>query len=99
MVPKNHIATAYSCGELPNEKAKAMNCPNGITSLGTIPTEGRTVACKPSWLGKWINVSGLGNRRCEDTGGAIKGNRIDVYLDTYHEALTYGKRTVNVEEL
>jgi 3D (Asp-Asp-Asp) domain-containing protein len=32
----------------------------------------------------------------EDTGGAIRGRRIDVYMDSVQEALTWGIRQVRV---
>ena len=32
----------------------------------------------------------------EDTGGAIKGNRIDLFFETYDEAISFGRRTVRV---
>jgi len=73
---------------------KAMNCPNGITATGTKPTAGRTIACDASWIGKWLNIPGLGKRRCEDRGGAITGNRIDIYVDTYQEAMSFGRREI-----
>ncbi len=31
-----------------------------------------------------------------DTGGAIKGNKIDVFLETNSECISFGRRTVNV---
>ena len=31
-----------------------------------------------------------------DTGGAIKGNKIDICVDTSSEAYAFGRRTVNV---
>jgi len=31
-----------------------------------------------------------------DTGGAIKGNRIDLFMDTYSECMQFGRRTMNV---
>ena len=32
----------------------------------------------------------------EHTGGAIKGNRIDLFLETYDEAISFGRRKVTV---
>lgn len=32
-----------------------------------------------------------------DTGGAIKGNRIDVYFDSHQDALVFGRQTVYLE--
>ena len=35
----------------------------------------------------------------EDRGGAIHGNRIDIYLNSHQEALQWGVRYVDVEVL
>jgi len=32
----------------------------------------------------------------EDRGGAIKGNKIDVFFDTHKEALNFGRQTAEV---
>ena len=32
----------------------------------------------------------------EDTGGAIKGNKVDLYYDTRAECLKFGRRSVDV---
>ncbi len=35
--------------------------------------------------------------KVEDVGGAIKGNRVDLYFDTHQEALNYGRKDVLVK--
>jgi 3D (Asp-Asp-Asp) domain-containing protein len=35
----------------------------------------------------------------EDTGSAIKGNRIDIYFDSHSEALKFGRQTIDIEVL
>lgn len=37
-----------------------------------------------------------GNAVAADTGGAIKGNRIDIFLESEQECISFGRRTVNV---
>ena len=32
----------------------------------------------------------------EDTGGLIKGNRVDLYFDTYDECINFGYRPVTI---
>ena len=32
----------------------------------------------------------------EDTGGAVKGNKIDLYFNTYRECINFGVRTATV---
>lgn len=67
-----------------------MNCPNGHTATGTVPHPQRTVACPRELLGKTIIIHGIGERRCEDTGGAIKTGRIDLYVGSIPEAYAFG---------
>jgi 3D (Asp-Asp-Asp) domain-containing protein len=33
----------------------------------------------------------------EDTGGAIQGNRLDLFVASRHEAISFGRREVEVE--
>jgi 3D (Asp-Asp-Asp) domain-containing protein len=41
-------------------------------------------------------VPGYGYGVAADTGGAIKGNRIDLCYDTGPEAIDWGRRTVTI---
>jgi len=70
----------------------------GKTASGTQVTPGRSVAVDPKVipLGTKIYIDGLGYRIAEDTGGAVKGNKIDVNVNTHAEALQLG-RTHNVK--
>jgi len=72
---------------------KSSNDPNyGKTSSGTRATEGRTIAVDKSVipLGWWVYIEGIGFRRAEDTGSAIKGSKIDVYFDSNDYAVKFG---------
>lgn len=64
---------------------------DGITFTGTKATEGRTIAVDPEVipLGSEVNIGGQ-VYIAEDTGGAIKGNRIDVFVNSHEEALELG---------
>lgn len=61
------------------------------TSTGAIATQGRTIAVDPKVIpyGTKIVIDGH-EYVAEDCGGAIKGNRIDVYFDNHQEALEFG---------
>lgn len=48
-------------------------------------------------LGTNLYVEGYGHALAADTGGAIKGNRIDLAFDTYQEAINWGRRDVLVK--
>lgn len=69
---------------------------DGITATGTVATEGRTVAVDPEVIpyGSKIAVyypdGRIGHYIAEDCGGAIKGNRLDVYIDSHEAALAAG---------
>lgn len=67
------------------------------TSSGTIPEEGRTIATDPKVIptGSFVIIDGH-QYIAEDVGGAIKGNRIDLYFDSHEEALEWGVRTREV---
>ncbi|MDR0270124.1 ubiquitin-like domain-containing protein [Paenibacillus sp.] len=65
------------------------------TATGTRVTEGRTIAVDPNVipLGWWVYIEGVGFRRAEDTGGAIKGNKIDIYYDSVKRANSFGRKS------
>ena len=64
---------------------------DGITATGTEATQGRTIAVDPNVipLGSEVLIDGQ-VYIAEDVGGAIKGNRIDVYVDSHSEAIQRG---------
>lgn len=47
-------------------------------------------------MGTRLYVEGYGNAIAADQGGAIKGNRIDLFFESHQEALDYGIKTVKV---
>ncbi len=63
----------------------------GPTASGVMPEAGRTIAVDTSVIpmGSRVYVEGLGEYVAEDTGSAIKGNRIDIYMDSHKEALWF----------
>ncbi|MFZ5650620.1 MAG: ubiquitin-like domain-containing protein [Bacillota bacterium] len=67
------------------------------TASGTAPEYG-TVAVDPSVIpfGTRMYIDGYGYATALDRGGAIKGNRIDVFLESAAEAYSWGVRRVRV---
>ena len=61
----------------------------------------RVIAVDPSVipLGSMVEVEGMGVYIAGDTGGAIKGNIIDIHFNTVAEALQWGRRNVTVRIL
>ncbi|GAB6932034.1 3D domain-containing protein [Calditerricola satsumensis] len=87
----NVMLTAYGPGVV--HTGKGPDHPlYGITALGTRAKEGRTIAVDPAVipLGWWVYIEGLGFRRAEDTGGSVKGKKIDVYFETDALASRFG---------
>lgn len=70
------------------------------TATGTYPAKG-TIAVDPRVipLGTKVFVEGYGNAIAADTGGAIKGNIIDVFLNSEGECRQWGRKTVKVHIL
>lgn len=76
--------------------AKCCGKTNGITAAGTKATAGRTVAASSKFsLGTKLNINGH-TYTVEDRGGAIKGNKIDIYVNSHAEALAWGVRYLPV---
>ncbi len=67
------------------------------TATGTIPKRG-TVAVDPRVipLGSKLYIPGYGYGVAEDTGGAVKGNIIDLFFETREEAIKWGRRNVTI---
>ncbi|MDQ8737445.1 ubiquitin-like domain-containing protein [Paenibacillus sp. LHD-38] len=92
-VLKNVMLTAYSAGVA--STGKDTNHPQyGITASGARVQEGRTIAVDPKVIpiGWWVYIEGIGFRRAEDKGSAIKGNKIDVYFDSTKVANKFGRK-------
>jgi 3D (Asp-Asp-Asp) domain-containing protein len=73
---------------------------HGTTATG-IRTRRGICATDPSVipLGTQFDVPGYGRCVAADTGGDIKGNRIDVWVATEAEALTWGFKTLTISIL
>ncbi|PET68386.1 peptidoglycan-binding protein [Priestia megaterium] len=85
-------ATAYT--------ANCAGC-SGTTATGvnlkSNPNQ-RVIAVDPSVipLGSKVYVEGYGQAVAADTGGAIKGNRIDVFVSSDSAAQDWGRRSVKI---
>ncbi len=64
---------------------------NGYTATGEKATQGVTIAADPDVLpmGTEIELDGH-TYTVQDTGGAIAGNRLDLYFDSHEDALRWG---------
>ena len=88
------VATAYC----PCVKCCGKN--DGITASGVKAKANHTIAVdrKVIPLGTRIIYNDI-EYIAEDTGGAIKGNRIDIYFDNHSDALEFGRQTIEIEVL
>ena len=78
------VATAYSGG--------------GKTATGTVPKWG-TIAVDPKVIpyGTKVYIPQFNKTFiAEDCGGAIKGNKIDIYMNSKQECINWGRRTIDI---
>lgn len=67
------------------------------TSTGAVATQGRTIAVDPTVIPYGTKVVIDGHTYiAEDCGGAIKGNKIDLYFDNHQDACNWGRQTREV---
>ncbi len=103
--PKSKSNASTSGGKVLNVSTTAYtaNCTgcSGITSTGynlkTNPNA-KVIAVDPSVipLGSKVHVEGYGTAIAADTGGAIKGNKIDVFFSSKSAAYAWGNKTVKI---
>ena len=86
-------ASAYSCYEagLSSYTADGTNLQN----------DPNVIAVDPSVipLGTLVEIPGYGIYRAADTGGAIKGNRIDIHMTSTSAMNQFGRRTITIRVL
>ena len=70
---------------------------DGITACGAIAKEGTTIAADTDILpfGTKVKINGE-IYTVQDTGGAIQGNRIDIFTNDHQTALDWGRQTIEV---
>ena len=86
-------ATAYT--------ASCKGC-SGITAIGLNLKKNPNVKAisvdqKLIPLGTKVYVEGYGEAIAADTGGAIKGKKIDVFMSSKSKALNWGVKTVKIK--
>src|SRR5437870_177976 len=85
----SYTATAYS---LPGRTASGKSVCRGLIAADprVLPLGTRVRVEAGSWSGEYLVA---------DTGGAVKGRRIDIWIPTSREARQFGRRTVKVAVL
>lgn len=86
------VYTMHASAYLPSDGGGS-----GITATG-IPARYGVVAVDPDVipLGTRLFIPGYGEAIAADTGGAIVGNTIDLCMESYDEAIRFGRRNVEV---
>lgn len=85
-------AGAFSCtAYCAEEYAHICGEGHGITSSGAKVQPGVTVAADTGFLpyGTVVYIEDVGLRVVQDTGSAVKGNKLDVCVNTHEEALSW----------
>ena len=70
-----------------------------ITSTGVKPIVGRTIAVDPRIIpyGSKVYIPAFDKVFvAEDCGSAIKGNRIDIFMNSYNECMEWGYRGITI---
>jgi len=85
----NCVATAYSGDRTTATGRSPVRNPGGMS----------TIAVDPSFipLGSKVYVEGYGYAIAADTGGAIKGNKVDLYFNSEGECSSWGRKQVQVK--
>lgn len=84
----NMEATAYSGGYITKMGFPPVRNPSGLSSVAVDPT------VIP--LGSKLFVEGYGYAIASDTGGAIIGKKIDLYMNSTAECISFGRRSMTV---
>ncbi|SES26336.1 LysM peptidoglycan-binding and 3D domain-containing protein [Psychrobacillus sp. OK032] len=76
----------------------------GITATGIdllANPDQKVISVDPSVipLGSKVWVEGYGEAIAGDTGGAIKGNKIDIFIPSKEDAINWGRKTVKIKIL
>lgn len=86
-----YTAGAESTGKNPSDKNYAITASGMKAQKGVVAVDTDVIP-----FGTKLYIEGYGNAIAGDTGSAIKGNKIDVFVDSYNEAINWGVRTVDV---
>ena len=90
------LATAGPVQGWEQYEATAYDYTGSMTYTETWPEVGRTVAVDPGAipLQSVVIISGRGWYRAEDTGGAVQGRVVDIYMANRGTCLRWGRRDV-----
>jgi 3D (Asp-Asp-Asp) domain-containing protein len=105
--PRNNSWDNMNAGELTTFNTSDFHatayCLKGRTATGETIRQG-FVAADPKVLplGTLVHIQAgryTGVYKVADTGGSIKGRKIDIYIPSYQEAKSFGRQTIKVKVL
>lgn len=82
-----YTAGYESCGKLPSHPAYGITANGNKVRKGIIAADTNVLP-----FGTKVYIEDLGIFVVDDTGSAIKGNRIDIYMDNLDEAVKFGRQ-------
>ena len=95
-------ATAYdlsfeSCGKRPGDRGYGITASGMQARVGVVAVDPRVIPLGTRLYieavdGSWV----YGMAIAGDTGGSIKGNRVDLFFNTKSECMSFGRRTARV---
>lgn len=95
-------ASAYdlsyaSCGKRPGDRGYGITASGMRAQVGVVAVDPRVIPLGTKLYieapdGSWV----YGMAVAGDTGGAIKGNKVDLFFNTYSECIQFGRRTARV---
>lgn len=95
-------ATAYdlsfqSCGKYPGQAGYGITATGTYAQYGTVAVDPRVIPLGTRMFIESADGSFVyGYCVAEDTGGAIKGNKVDLFFNTNSECMQFGRRSVKV---
>ena len=101
-IKKRHVVKHVSNQEMKGTKMQVGATAyygDTITSTGVKPIVGRTIAVDPKVIpyGTKVYIPQLNKVFiAEDCGSAIKGNRIDIFMNSYNECMEWGYKDITI---
>lgn len=95
-------ATAYdlsyaSCGKNPGDRGYGITASGMRAQRGVIAVDPRVIPLGTRlYIESTDSYPDYGYAIAGDKGGAIKGNRVDLFMDSHSEAMRFGRRQVKV---
>jgi 3D (Asp-Asp-Asp) domain-containing protein/DNA-binding transcriptional MerR regulator len=92
----NGVGTAYNanCKGCSGVTASGKKVGNGMIAMADwVPLGTKVRITCPSYP----SINGI--YTVEDRGGAIKGNKVDIFMTTYSDAIDFGRRDIKIEIL